>query len=272
MANAGRKLNIPTKKKASEINDLYIWVMDSGCTCHMTPYMDDFVAGSMITTSWIIEVADSNIVPAKLQGSVRMKILNDDRETISLRIEGVLYVPELSRQLFSLMSLMDQGHLISLSKKHGVQILFEGESAYVTFPMPNYHLFASNTIDLNANINKLEHNSKTKEENTPKSIDLDLLYRQFGCRSIKTLLSANQSDVWKDVTINVNADLISTSDHHIATIRKKNRNKIVELDPTLEPGQVVCFGIVSNPSKNSLTTKAVFIAVAWIIRKTNVRN
>ena len=97
MANTGRKLNIPTKKKASEINDLYNWVMDSGCTCHMTPYMDDFVAGSMITTSRIIEVADGNIVPAKLQGLARMKILNDDRETISLRIEGVLYVPELSR-------------------------------------------------------------------------------------------------------------------------------------------------------------------------------
>ena len=116
---------------------------------------------------------------------------------------------------------MNQGHLVLLSKKYGVQILFEGELAYVTFPMPNYHLFTSNTVELNTDIDKLEQDLNTKEKNQLQSIDLDLAYRIFWCESAKTLLSASQFNIWKDATMNVNADLISTSDHHIATIRKK---------------------------------------------------
>ena len=40
-------------------------------------------------------------------------------------------------------------------------------------------------------------------------------------RSIKTLLSANQAQVWDDVEVILNNDIISTSNHNKATIKKK---------------------------------------------------
>ena len=83
--------------------------------------------------------------------------------------------------------------------------------------MPNYHLFASCGIDKANDVMASPKSINPKK----KKIDLDLLYRRTGCRSIKTLLSANQADVWNDTTVNVTTDLISTSDHHIATIKKR---------------------------------------------------
>ena len=29
----------------SDPRDLYNWVLDSGCTCHMSPYLSDFMEG-----------------------------------------------------------------------------------------------------------------------------------------------------------------------------------------------------------------------------------
>ena len=84
------------------------------------------------------------------------------------------------------MSLIEQDHDVLLSKKYGVQILFSGESSKVTLPMPNYHLFASAGIDKTQDI-------KPNTSANKKKVDLDLLYRRMGNRSIKTLLSANQN-------------------------------------------------------------------------------
>ena len=66
------------------------------------------------------------------------------------------------------------------------------------------------------------------------------MYNRMGCRSIQTLLSANEDSVWDDTTIHVNNDLISMSDHDIARIRKWKRNKVAEVDPHLKPGQILC--------------------------------
>ena len=90
--------------------------------------------------------------------------------------------------------------------------------------MPNYHVFASSASDTN---NKLIKKEKTDK----KKICLDLIYQRMGCRSIKTLLSSNQAEVWNDVEIIMKNDIISTSDHDIATIRKRKRNMFTEPDP-----------------------------------------
>ena len=141
-SNQGRKPPI-SEIQPSNPNDLYNWVMDSGCTCHMTPHRSDFIKGSEIQVDRVIEVADGFTVPATVSGSIRLHVTNDDGEDINLRLEGVLHVSELSRRLFSLMALIEQDHTVNLSKQHGVQIKFDGESSKITLPMPNYHLFAS---------------------------------------------------------------------------------------------------------------------------------
>ena len=75
----------------------------------------------------------------------------------------------------------------------------------------------------------------------------------MGCRSVKTLLSANQEELWDDIQLKIAPDLISDSDHHVATIRKKNRTKASDPNPDLRVGEILCFDVVPNPAKTSLT-------------------
>ena len=130
----------------------------------------------------------------------------------------VLYVPNLEQRLFSLISLIDQDHDAKLSKRNGVQIYLHNEKYPISLPMPNYHLFASSA------------KSKTPTEiitSTNKiKIPLELLYMRMDCRNIKTFHSPNQAELWKDITVIISNDTFLENDHHIATIRKTNRNMV----------------------------------------------
>ena len=75
---------------------------------------------------------------------------------------------------------------------------------------------------------------------------MDLLYKRFGLRSLRTLLSCNEADLWDDVEMYSSPDIISQDDHHIATIRKKNRVKYSEPDANLKVGEILCFDVVPN--------------------------
>ena len=76
---------------------------------------------------------------------------------------------------------------------------------------------------------------------------------QMGCSNIKTLLSANQAELWEDTTVVISNDIISENDHHIATIKKANRNMTHKPNPKLKPGDVICLDIIQNISRTSLT-------------------
>ena len=68
--NAGQKLNnVPTSIPLR--NDLSNWIMDSSCTCHMSPFRSDFVSTSFIYDKRTVEVADGSTVPAEQSGTVR---------------------------------------------------------------------------------------------------------------------------------------------------------------------------------------------------------
>ena len=126
------------KKVIAETScDLINWVLDSGCTGHMTPYKTDFVADTLREDHRLVEVANGYEVQATLSGTIVMPIFNDYGEKIHLRLEKVLYVPELTRRLFSLISLVDQQHKVLMSDSRGVQIWFKGERFPITLPSLN---------------------------------------------------------------------------------------------------------------------------------------
>ena len=80
----------------------------------------------------------------------------------------------------------------------------------------------------------------------------------MGCRNIKTLLSANQAELWKDTTAIISNDIVSENDHHIATIRKHNRNTTRELNPNIKRGDVLCLDIIRNTLTSSLTLSTMY--------------
>ena len=117
--------------------------------------------------------------------------------------------------------------------------------------MPNYHLFAS--------LAKSSDNVlKRKAKSNKKKIELDLLYQRLGCQSIKILLLANQAELWKDSEIIISNDLISTSDHNIATIQKQKRNLFTEPNPDPRPSHILCLDIIKSPYKISIMQDTSF--------------
>ena len=67
--NAGRKLtNVPTSIPLH--NDLSNWIMDSSCTCHMSPFCSDFIPTSFIYNKRTVKVADGSTVPAEQSGTI----------------------------------------------------------------------------------------------------------------------------------------------------------------------------------------------------------
>ena len=193
----------------------------------------------------VVEVADGHTIPATLCDTVLIYTMTDLGQKNNLHIEDVLFVKHLERRLLSLMPLIEQIHDVRLSRQNMVQIYFDGEQSPVTIPMPNYHLFASSA---SANPNK----STPPQKSNKKKISLDLLYQRMGCRSIKTLLPANQEQIWDDVEVILKNDIISTSDHNIATIRKRRRNMFSEPNSSLQPGQKLCLDKIKSPHKLGL--------------------
>ena len=87
------------------------WILDSGATCHMTPEVTDFIQGSLEDTDKFIEVADGHNVTAKQKGSVRIQMCNDNRKTFVATLYTVLLAPDLCDRLFSIIMLMNAGHM-----------------------------------------------------------------------------------------------------------------------------------------------------------------
>ena len=84
LSNVGRK---PLKETTNipPAHDLLNWVMDSGTTCHMTPYKSDFENDSIKSIKQVVEVADGHNIPAEFSGTILIQTKNDAGERIILR-------------------------------------------------------------------------------------------------------------------------------------------------------------------------------------------
>ena len=76
----------------------------------MTPEVTDFIPGSLEDTDKFIEVADGHHVTAKQKGSVRIQIFDDNGETFIATLYNVLLAPDLCDRLFSIITLINDGH------------------------------------------------------------------------------------------------------------------------------------------------------------------
>ena len=85
-------------------------ILDSGATCHMMPEVTNFIPGSLEDTNKFIEVAGVHHVTAKLKGSVRIQMCDDNGKTFVATLYKVLLAPNLCDRLFSIIKLMNAGH------------------------------------------------------------------------------------------------------------------------------------------------------------------
>jgi hypothetical protein len=81
--------------------DLGNFLPDSGATQHMTPCradLFDVVEGQNLG----VEVADGHIINCSITGKIRLTMTDDNGNALNAVLHDVMYVPGLSRRLFSI--------------------------------------------------------------------------------------------------------------------------------------------------------------------------
>ena len=106
--------------------DQNMWILDSGCSKHMTPYLGKLTNIKKANTD--IMLANKSIIKSDTSGDIE-GILTEDKNEI--KISNVLYVPELNTNLLSVMELQDKGLDILFRKnkceiKKGNRVIVQG--------------------------------------------------------------------------------------------------------------------------------------------------
>jgi hypothetical protein len=115
---AGHKASECRKKKSAKqnSNDEHVfaasvgqtssaWLLDSGASSHMSSHRNEFIEYRTLDTPINISIANGSKLSAVGIGSVRITLPNKER----VRIEEVLFVPQLDRRLLSVPSLVAKG-------------------------------------------------------------------------------------------------------------------------------------------------------------------
>ena len=227
------------------------WLVDSGCSIHMTPYESDLITDKK-KSNVLVQVANGNIVKAQSIGTTRIKI-NDitGKPPQDVLLEEVLYIPGLSRRLFSVSQWTNSGGVCS----------FGVDKCTLSYKAPNDNISFSQTIHAPFN---LHHDTSfltpttalQTQAKTP--IPSNLLHRRLGHRSITALGAASEADIWADSTLQLEAEEFCW-DCKVAFSRKANRGKSsLDSDPDIKAGEYLMLDIQTNPGKVGLTKSTTF--------------
>ena len=110
MALMSTNAEIP-RSNYGDILQLINWILDPGLSCHMTQDISDFIMGLLVETDKYIEVADGSFVTAKKTGEVQIKIRDNNGKPFIAMLYNVLLAPDLCDQLFSIIVLLNLGHI-----------------------------------------------------------------------------------------------------------------------------------------------------------------
>lgn len=105
------------------------WIIDSGCTSHMTFNRSYFIEFKPIEGK-VYLAGRNNVLESKGIGTIKVKVQNDKGTTKYVIMYDVVYVPGLRNNLLSVMKLMDRGLKVNFVN-HAVQIYREKSSEVI---------------------------------------------------------------------------------------------------------------------------------------------
>jgi hypothetical protein len=89
------------------------WLVDSGATVHMTPFINDLHPASIKSCRVPVRIANGGIIFATHRGQVRLVVTDkNSRRRYTITLHQVLCVPDLDRRLISVDGLTDYGHRV----------------------------------------------------------------------------------------------------------------------------------------------------------------
>jgi hypothetical protein len=217
-----------SNQNQQSIGDFNLWILDSGATSCFTPSKNDLINPTKLEKIIRVRIADGTALQATHIGQANINFTSDNGQKCVLRLQRVLYVPNLHTRLFSIESFVSNGKYSATYLKNKVVLGFR-KDVEITIKLP--HIPAGSFISQEVGDLAMEcaftaqqvddiHCAGGEESpafqpvnwNQPnrdgkkKRMNAELGHSIMGHRSVNSLLHGSSSNVWDDITFVLNGD------------------------------------------------------------------
>jgi transposase InsO family protein len=235
-ANAIKKRD-PSISEIGDPADLNNYLPDSGATQHMTPRLAD-LSDTVEGQNLGVEVADGHVIKCTITGKIQVKMLDDNGERLDVTLTDVMYVPGLSRRLFSVAKFARHG-FHAMIKRNATTLYFHsnGRESPITLASVGGGKALAADLRVQGNSSDVTTSGSSERYHTipcmrnrdhsagaRKLLSLEMLHNRLGHRRCRTLLAASEHGLWADAGVLMSAE-VGCLDCGIATIRAAARNK-----------------------------------------------
>ena len=106
---------------AKRQSDPSIWFTDSGASDHFSPFKDLFQTFHKLDKPTMIETAEGTAI-GTAKGTITLTVIGENNAETELQLNNVIYAPNMSANLFSLMAAYDLGYETRMTPGHGLRI------------------------------------------------------------------------------------------------------------------------------------------------------
>ena len=106
-------------------SDPSIWYTDSGASDHFSPFKQLFKTFQYLEEPTVIETAEGKVTGTAI-GTIVVTVVGEDNASTELHLNNVIYAPDMSCNLFSLMAVYDLGYETRMTPGYGIRILHDG--------------------------------------------------------------------------------------------------------------------------------------------------
>jgi hypothetical protein len=186
----------PSLEEIGEPCDLGNYLPDSGATQHMTSRradLFDVVEGQNLG----VEVADGHVIKCSVTGKICLSMYDGNGNMLNAVLHDVMYVPGLSRRLFSITRFARHGHYATI--RGGSTTLYFGEQqSPVTLTNDGSRAMAANATVVAENTqHTIPYYRSHDHSANKKRTSLELLHQHLGHRKCRALLAASEHGVWR---------------------------------------------------------------------------
>jgi hypothetical protein len=282
-ALAAKSIHDPEIEEIGDPSSLLNYIPDSGASQHMTPRLDDLYDVEEGLKLGVI-VADGHVIKVTKTGKIKIRMIDDDGKPLIATLQQVMYVPGLSRRLFSLTRFTEQGHTVFM-RRNAICLRFGEAQSPVTLVVHSDMTLASNvrvatgpTSSANTHVTSsssthvksasstaltstsahVKDASSTVPTSAKVLVPIELLRERMGLRSSKPFLAASEYNMWADALARMapEKNLLSVK---IATIRQEARNKHAHT-PATRVGEAVFSDILPATKSGGLTPASTYAA------------
>src|SRR5205814_1311174 len=148
-----------------------IWFTDSGASDHFSPHRELFSTFRKLDEPTFINTADETAMGTGI-GTITLTVLGKDDVEMELQLNNVIYAPNMSSNLFSLMAAYDRGYETRITPGYGLRI-FHGETLVAAAVRDKGGLFRlKTTTDSHAMV-------ATQVPETPE-LDINIWHKRMG--------------------------------------------------------------------------------------------